>query len=368
MNDDQAIDLLHGMVLIESVSGNEDPVARWIVDRMARHGFEATVDEAGNAIGVRRGAPSGDGRWREVVLLGHIDTVPGRIPVRFEDGVLHGRGAVDAKGPFATFVAAAARVTPAPGVRIHVIGAVEEEAATSKGARAVLPKLRPELCLIGEPSGADALTLGYKGRVLFDVTMRQDGGHSAGPIGSVGERAFRFWRQVERHAERFNEGLVPLFDRLMPSLRSISTSSDGLTDEARMTCAFRLPPSFDVDALEQALRSFDETADLSRYGAEPAWSNDRSSPWARAFTRAWRGRGATPRFKQKTGTSDMNVLGPAWQCPIAAYGPGDSTLDHTPHERIELAEYVEAISVLEEVLVEIGAAAGGEVGSERISA
>ena len=33
---------------------------------------------------------------REIVLLGHIDTVPGHIPVRIEDGVLHGRGSVDA--------------------------------------------------------------------------------------------------------------------------------------------------------------------------------------------------------------------------------------------------------------------------------
>ena len=32
------------------------------------------------------------------MLLGHQDTVPGRIPVRMEDGRLFGRGAVDAKG------------------------------------------------------------------------------------------------------------------------------------------------------------------------------------------------------------------------------------------------------------------------------
>lgn len=361
MNDAAVVGLLRGMVEIESVSGDEGPVARWLVDRMARLGFDARVDGAGNAVGVRAGAPPDDGRWRDVVLLGHIDTVPGRIPVRLEDGVLHGRGTVDAKGPFATFVAATARTTPAPGVRIHVIGAVEEEAATSKGARHVLPGLAPELCLIGEPSGADALTLGYKGRVLFDATLRQPGGHSAGPVGSVAERACRWWGHVERHADAFNEGVDPLFDRLMPSLRSIATSSDGLYDEARLTCGFRLPPAFDVDALERALRSFDEEVALVRYGEEPAWADGRSSPWARAFTRAWRKRGATPRFKRKTGTSDLNVLGPAWRCPIAAYGPGDSTLDHTPEERIEVAELLRAVEVLEDALAEVGAARVGAI-------
>ena len=271
-------------------------------------------------------------------------------------GFLHGRGAVDAKGPFATFVMAVAKCEPGPGVRLHVIGAVEEESATSKGARAVVDTLRPELCLIGEPSGADALTLGYKGRVLVDVTFAQDGGHSAGPIGSVGERACAFWVCVQDHAAEFNRDLPALFDQLMPSLRSIRTDSDGLTDSAHLAMAFRLPPDFDVQALEVFLRALDTEAQCRVFGEEPAWSNGRTSVWPRAFTKVWRKHGQVPRFKKKTGTSDMNVLGPQWNCPIAAYGPGDSTLDHTPQERLDLGEYQQAIDTLGQVLVEAGVA------------
>ena len=54
-----------------------------------------------------------------------------------------------------------------------------------------------------------------------------------------------------------------------------------------------------------------------------------------------------PGFVVKTGTSDMNVVAPVWQCPIVAYGPGDSALDHTPHEHLELDEYWTAVLVLE---------------------
>ena len=46
----------------------------------------------------------------------------------------------------------------------------------------------------------------------------------------------------------------------------------------------------------------------------------------------------------------MNVVGPVWGCPILAYGPGDSSLDHTPEERLDLAEYERAIEVLRQVL------------------
>ena len=55
----------------------------------------------------------------------------------------------------------------------------------------------------------------------------------------------------------------------------------------------------------------------------------------------------------KTGTSDMNVVGPLWNCPIVAYGPGDSGLDHTPAEHIILTEYKQAIMVLQTVLREL---------------
>ncbi len=46
----------------------------------------------------------------------------------------------------------------------------------------------------------------------------------------------------------------------------------------------------------------------------------------------------------------MNLAGPAWNCPIATYGPGDSRLDHTPDEHIVLREYLSAVEVLTHAL------------------
>ncbi len=42
----------------------------------------------------------------------------------------------------------------------------------------------------------------------------------------------------------------------------------------------------------------------------------------------------------------MNVVGPYWDCPIAAYGPGDSSFDHTPDEHIRISEFQKGIMVL----------------------
>jgi LysW-gamma-L-lysine carboxypeptidase len=79
----------------------------------------------------------------------------------------------------------------------------------------------------------------------------------------------------------------------------------------------------------------------------------RATPLANAFQAAIRATGGEPRFKLKTGTSDMNVLAPAWRCPIVAYGPGDSRYDHTPMERLPLADYGRAIEVLRGVLARL---------------
>ena len=169
-------DLVRGLVEIPSLSRHEGDAVEWLVMRMSERGFRASVDDAGNAVG-----EIGDGP-RHVVLLGHIDTVAGEIHVRVEDGELVGRGAVDAKGPLAAFVAAASDAVP--GVRVTVVGAVEEESPTSKGARyrATLPA--PDWCVIGEPSSWDAITVAYKGRLAMRVALARDARHGASVTGS----------------------------------------------------------------------------------------------------------------------------------------------------------------------------------------
>jgi LysW-gamma-L-lysine carboxypeptidase len=91
-------------------------------------------------------------------------------------------------------------------------------------------------------------------------------------------------------------------------------------------------------------------AELSFRGYEQAFHAPRCTPLARAFVRAISLQGQRAAFNIKSGTSDMNVVGPVWKCPIVAYGPGDSTLDHTPDERLDLDEYHRAIEVLRSVL------------------
>jgi LysW-gamma-L-lysine carboxypeptidase len=231
---------------------------------------------------------------------------------------------------------------------------VEEEAATSKGARHLIEHMAlPSAVIIGEPSAWDRVTVGYKGRLLADLQLAHPLGHTAGPSQSVCEEVVAFWQRVVAYAEQQNQGQDRMFEQLLPSLRSINTESDGFTERVRATIGFRLPPKIDIDALQQQLASLAGDAEVQFRGREAAYRAPRSTPLARAFVKAIRGEGEKARFQLKSGTSDMNVVGPAWQCPILAYGPGDAALDHTPHEHLDLDEYQRAIRVLTAVLADL---------------
>lgn len=331
--------LLRGMLEIESPSGGERPLAEYLCLEMERRGLRAHIDAVGNAVGeIGESGPI-------IALLGHMDTAPGHVPVRLEGDILYGRGAVDAKGPLAAFIAAAARLGRRAGARLIVVGAVEEESASSCGARHVAAGLRPGLCVIGEPSRWDRVTLGYKGRLLVDYAVQQGAAHTAGAMPTASQRAVEFWNGVAAMSDAY--GGAREFDRLHPTLRRIHGESDGLRDAAALSLSLRLPPGCDTRRLRERVRALAVDGEVHFFGDEPAYRAPKNTPLVRAFLAAIREQGGTPAFALKTGTSDMNVVAPVWECPILAYGPGDSSLDHTPHEHTSLAEYGRAIAVLE---------------------
>ena len=49
----------------------------------------------------------------------------------------------------------------------------------------------------------------------------------------------------------------------------------------------------------------------------------------------------------------MNILGKAMNLPIVTYGPGESHLDHTIDEHIEVKEYLYSIAVYKEALLKL---------------
>ena len=345
MND---FETLIGLVSRYSPSGDERGTVEWLVSRMKSLCYDqAFIDEAGNAVGVMGAGP------RQVVLLGHIDTVPGEVQVREAGGVLYGRGAVDAKGPLACFTDAVAQIGAMDGWQLIVIGAVEEE-RDSDGARYVAGKYQPEYAVIGEPNQWDRIGLGYKGSAWAEITVRQEQRHTASGEKTACEAAVERWLAIKAFTDSFNTEKPRLFDQILPTLRGMESGQDGFEQWARLNVGARLSLDVSPEDWYDRLRLLAEGAEIQPVGyAVPAWACEKNTRLVRAFLSGIRSQGGEPRFVYKTGTADLNIVAPVWKCPTLVYGPGDSSLDHTPEEHLSLDEYRRVVTVLREALKQV---------------
>ena len=346
-SDALAIDLLRRMLAIASPSYEEAALAHYLAGRMRELGYAAGVDQAGNVVGelVRGDGPT-------VMLLGHLDTVAGVVPVREEGGRLYGRGAVDAKAPLAAMVCAAA--ASAFAGRLVVVGAVEEETPLSRGALHILASHpTPDALIIGEPSGWRTVVLGYKGKLDFWYRVECQATHPSNPAAKASELAAECWSQVRQllgpaagHA-RFDQ----------PGATLVSITGDLTTASANVSV--RTPLGFDAAAFLTNLQGRLAGGSLELINSVGACRVGRNDPVVHALNRAIRQGGSRPGAKVKTATSDMNTLAERWKIPMATYGPGDSALDHADDESIEIVEYLAGVRVLTLALNELSAGLPG---------
>lgn len=330
---DDARTLLEALVSTPSVSGGESEAAKILVEAFESAGREVWVDEVGN---VR--APADD----SVLLTSHIDTVPGEVPVREEDGYLWGRGSVDATGPLAAMAVAAVETG------VSFAGVVEEE-TTSRGARHLVEtREAPEAVVNGEPSGWSGIVLGYRGYHAGTYRVEVPSAHTARDDQNAIERAMDWWERVRGAFDEDEPSDATTFERRSAKPVAIEggVADDGLATEAVVDAQFRLPPGTTGEDVESVVEAVTETGGVEWDEPIPPVMRSPRNAVARALRAGIRSLDGEPTHLRKTGTSDMNLYADAWDVPMATYGPGDSSLDHAPDERLELAAFDRSVAVL----------------------
>src|SRR5436190_5358304 len=134
------LDLARQLIDIESTTGNEGAVAKFLADYLRDRGYsvleqplEPLAPNPQSLIPrVNVIAAAGE---PELVFSTHFDCVPPFFPSRVEDGKLYGRGSCDAKGILAAQVAAAERLRAKGETRIGLVFVAGEERG-SDGAKA----------------------------------------------------------------------------------------------------------------------------------------------------------------------------------------------------------------------------------------
>lgn len=201
-----AVAFAQDLIRIPSLSGQEEALARRVVDEMEALGYdEAYIDALGSPVGLIRvpGGNDRNGRARPgpappVMLSAHADMVAEGDWEEWEhppfagvvaDGWLHGRGAMDIKGPLAiqTHVGAALRGRlPCDLIVAHPVfeergGWGMDHLTRLDGGEGALPGgALPGAVIIGESTNGD-IAVGHRGRAEIEVEAHGRAGHASAP-------------------------------------------------------------------------------------------------------------------------------------------------------------------------------------------
>ena len=184
---DGAVAFAQDLIRIPSLPGHEGPLAERVIQEMKDLGYDqAYVDDLGNAVGVIEG-----GGAPAVMVSAHLDMVAEGDHDEWEyppfdgviaEGFLHGRGAMDIKGPLAIQTHVGAALKGRLQGDLIVAHPVYEErggwgmdALTRPGNG-----LDPAAVIIGESTNGD-VALGHRGRAEVEIVIRGLAGHASAP-------------------------------------------------------------------------------------------------------------------------------------------------------------------------------------------
>jgi len=358
---DYAVSLLTRMLEIYSPSDKEEEISVFLAEEMKSLGLRVRKDNVGNVVGETGwGKPT-------VLLCGHMDTVTGVIPVRVENKQLYGRGAVDAKASLAAMIVASSTfVKEKLPAKVLVVGVVDEEGEGKGVKNLVKSRISLDYAIFGEPSGVENITIGYKGSLRLKITCKTRSGHSAAPwlFENAVEKAFEIWR-ILQELRMSQESSGSRFYSITSCLTKIrgGEALSKVPSKCDIYVDIRVPPPFTAqqvfDKVNSKIKQYQTTNSKVLVEVKIEDLTDPIEVKSNSFlvrALSWAIRkvnSKTPTLIRKTGTGDMNVLGNVLKTPVVTYGPGDSSLDHTPNEHIDLQDYLDSIQVYREAIIRL---------------
>ncbi len=380
---DGAVAFAQDLIRIPSLPGEEGDLTRRVVAEMEGLGYdEVYTDELGSVVGVVRGTGSGG----SVMLSAHLDMVAAGDPAEWEyppfDGViaggyLHGRGAMDIKGPLALQVhVGAALKKGGVGGDIIVAHPVYEERGGWGMDHLVRAEggLRPDVVIIGESTHGD-IAIGHRGRGEVEIVAHGLAGHASAP--GRARNALDLLPPIlagvrDLAARQASDPVLGRSSVVATGIDAVPASLNVIPDRVTVTLDWRILPEDTEESLlarvRESLRPHLDRADSTTWpgaaesvqvrtatelqraytGAEeerrifsPGFLMDAADPIVTAAARAVGtrdGNGAPARVRPWTFATDGG-----WTCgvrgiPTIGFAPGEEHYAHTNTERLDLEE------------------------------
>jgi putative selenium metabolism hydrolase len=389
---ERAIDFARDLIRIPGMPGAEGEVAARVRDELLHLGFdEVRTDEVGNVVGRIRGL----GTAPPVMLSCHLDAVDvgdrsawehDPFAAHIADGHLHGRGAMDIKGPLALQTYAGATFLgdrPAGDVLVaHTV--LEERGGLGMDALMRSGTVRPGAVIIGEATNGD-VCIGHRGRAEIVVEVVGTAGHASAP-----ERARNplsvlpaLLPAIERFANMLGEDAILGASTLAPTMvETLPRSRNVIPDRVRVVLDWRVLPGLSRDDAVASVTTFlEEHVRLpAGFSLNVAFAVERQRTWTgveeerRLFTPGFlldaehpvalaaadavtRATGNAPELRPWTFATDGGYTCGVHGVPTIGYGPGEERYAHTNRERLSLDDAKIAFDAYPSVIRAVQAAA-----------
>jgi len=325
----------------------------------ALSGFEIErLDYADRAGVAKRALVAHRGGGGGVALSGHMDTVPdtgwqddpwsGRVDA---DGVLHGLGSTDMKGPVAAAVVAACALPPSVPVTLLI---TTDEETTKQGAREIaqnsglVRKVKPRGIVVVEPTRLIPVR-GHRAHIHFTCTARGVQAHSSTGKGrNANWDLLPFLLEMKAIFERLrsdsglqDSGYDPPFSDFNLVIDNHGAAVNVTVPVATARIKFRYSAKVDpapvVTAVHEAAARSGVTVTEDAEGFPPELPADH--PLVALCVAATGQPAQTAPYG--TDASELQAI-----APCVVLGPGNIAEAHTPAEKVRLADLEAAVPLL----------------------
>ena len=337
------LELLHRLVAIPSVSGEEETIAVFVEETVRRWGMTVVRDDTSVRVEVQ-----GHGPGPTLALVSHLDVVPPgagwtRDPFTpsVEGDRLYGRGSGDAKASVAAMLCAARDLQERGGMnggRLLVVLGYGEETKHTTMERAVERVGPVDAAVVGEPTNLD-LAVAQRGLMMVDLVAHGDQRH-AGYAASDGEftnAAVVLARDLLRLEGLFDERTHAVLGHTTatPTMLEAGVSRNVTPPVATAVLDIRSTPDW---SHEEIARRLQEALDSGVVVTSRRLVPCETPTGSRLLAAAQRLRPQARTFGSPT-CSDWVFLRHA---DAVKCGPGTSRRSHTPDEYVDLPEVTAA--------------------------
>lgn len=291
----------------------------------------------------------------------HLDVVPAGDPALWAhdpygavivDGVMHGRGTADAKGPMAAALEATAMLqasgTPLAGtLELELVS--DEETMGFQGAGFLIEQgiCRPDVAIVGEPTSL-RLVRAQRGANWFRLTTHGLAGHGSAP--ERGRNAIKFMSEVVLHLE---DAMPDLTHEVLggPSLNVGTISGGAKVNVIPATCSIEIDRrSIPGETPESILASIEAAVEAAKhrfpdlratvellFAGRPFEVDPDGFVCSTVSGAIEETTGAPAELVGFRGASDARFFAETG-AEVVVCGPGDIATAHTAREHLDLKE------------------------------